>query len=494
MNARTVPIAWTIAGSDSGGGAGIQADIKTFHGFGVHGCSVLTAVTAQSTLGIRDLEPISPRLVQAQCDALAKDLPPAAVKIGMLATAETVGIVARQVRELAVPVICDPILASTSRTPLIDDPGLDVLRKVLLPEVDLLIPNLPETAVLLRHTVETPEETEAAGAELLALGPKAVLITGGHRDGPFCQDYYTDGRLSFWITSPRQQAAGSHGTGCVLSSAIAAGRALGWDGPDSVTIGKAYLNQSLRESLGLGAGDGPVHCGAMPANPDDMPWVTSTACAGRRRLHFPPPDNSPLGLYPVVDSLEWVRRLLPYKPRTLQLRIKDPAAPRLADVIAEAVRLARDTPTRLYINDHWRIAIQCGAHGVHLGQDDLDPAALSALADAGLRLGISTHSAFEIARALACQPTYLALGTLFHTDSKVMDYPPLGLDAFARLRKLIPCPTVAIGGIHLHLAESVRNAGADGQAVISEITHSPNLDATLHAWRRVYPSRRKSEQ
>lgn len=488
QNPRTAPpIVWTLAGSDSGGGAGIQADLKTFQGLGVHGCSVVTAVTAQSTLGIRDLEPVSPRLVEAQLDALLDDLPPNAVKIGMLGDAETVRAVSPRLAALDVPVICDPVLASGTGTPLLAEPGRTALRDELLPAVDLLTPNLPEAEALLERALATDDAVEQAAIDLLTQGPGAVLITGGHRDGSCCQDYFTDGRRSFWINSPRQISAGSHGTGCVLSSAIAAGRAHGLDWADAIVWAKAYLNQGLREAVSIGAGNGPLRFGALPQNPEDMPWVSDYADTGRDRPQFPPEDPLPLGLYPVVDSLDWVKRLLPHRLRILQLRIKNPDAQGLESDIREAIQLARDTDTRLYINDHWASAIRYGAYGVHLGQDDLDPDALTAIEQAGLRLGVSTHSAFEVARALGCRPSYIALGTLFHTTSKVMDYEPLGLETFRRLRRVTPGPVVAIGGIHRDVATSVRDAGADGQAVISEITRSPDLKATLRAWADVYP-------
>ncbi len=485
MKRRPSPIAWTIAGSDSGGGAGIQADLLTMHGLGVHGCTILTALTAQSTRGVSSIEPVSGTMLAAQIHALSEDLPPHAIKIGMLGTEEIATQVALALPGFNVPVVCDSVLAASTKHPLLDGAGFDIMKDKIFPHVDLLTPNLPEATTLLQRPVESDDDIEQAAADLRKLGPKAVLIKGGHRDGTFCQDYFSSEGQSFWLTGPRIQAAGSHGTGCTLSSAIAASLALGYPMVDSVVIARTYINQALRLSSPLGSGDGPLHHGGWPTNPSDLPWITDTTKEGRNRLCFPDCDALPHGLYPIVDSLDWIKRLLPLGLKVVQLRIKDRNAPGREQDIAEAIRLARNTNTRLYINDHWQLAITHGAYGVHLGQDDMDPTALRALQDAGLRLGLSTHCDVELARALAVRPSYAALGTLFRTDSKVMDYEPLGLPEFTRLRRLSDRPLVAIGGIHLDRAREVLDAGADGIAVISEVTQSSDLERTVSDWHAI---------
>jgi len=201
---------------------------------------------------------------------------------------------------------------------------------------------------------------------------------------------------------------------------------------------------------------------------------------------FPPAEPLPLGIYPVVDKMDLLGELLPLRQRILQLRIKDPTAPGLDATIEEAIRLAREVDVPLFINDHWRLAIRHRAYGVHLGQDDLAPEAVKAILESGLRLGLSAHSYAEVSRAMSVRPSYIAVGTLFPTTSKIMDYEPLGLLTLARIRKLIATPMVAIGGIHLDRAEEVRQAGADGMAVISEISESPDVSATVRAWNAFY--------
>jgi thiamine-phosphate diphosphorylase len=215
-----------------------------------------------------------------------------------------------------------------------------------------------------------------------------------------------------------------------------------------------------------------------------LAWIHPDAARGRRRRQFPSAGGEPIGLYPIVDSVEWVERLLPHQPLWLQLRIKDSSREHRDDDIRRAIALAKPTATRLIVNDHWESALRYGAEGVHLGQDDRDASALDALERAGVILGISTHNIAELARAIAEGPSYLALGTVFHTTSKTMDYEPLGLDSFRRLRKLVRQPVVAIGGIHLPQASTVYEAGADGIAVISEIKDSREPGSVIAQWRR----------
>lgn len=182
--------------------------------------------------------------------------------------------------------------------------------------------------------------------------------------------------------------------------------------------------------------------------------------------------HSPLGLYPVVDSASWVALLLSQGVKTIQLRIKNQVMPVICQQIRDSVRLARLYDAQLFINDYWQLALTYKAYGVHLGQDDLDDADLTMIAKAGLRLGVSTHSEAEIKRAQACNPSYLAFGPIYHTDSKVMPFAPQGLDALRYWRQRITQPLVAIGGMTLARIPSVLSCGADSVALISAITKS----------------------
>lgn len=478
----TRPVVWTIAGSDSGGGAGIQADLATLNSLGVHGCTVITALTAQNTKGIARIEFVADDMIEAQVAALTDDLPPVAVKLGMLGTPRIIRGLAAHLRKMPVFVVCDPVMASTSGTALFAKGALEALVSDLLPAVHLLTPNIPEAEALLKRDIRTHEDMKKAAEELMKSGVKSVLLKGGHSGGVFSQDYWTDGRAEWWFTSPRKKETHTHGAGCTLSAAIAAARALGYPEVDSIVIAKAYVNQGLREGGGIGSGRGPLDHGAWPSSPKDLPWMTRTAADGRRCLLFPDCGPEPIGLYPIVDRAAWIERLLPLGVKTIQLRIKDLTGPALDHEVRAAVDIARRSEVRLFINDHWHLALSHRAYGVHLGQDDLPHADLTELAAAGLRLGISTRSFEEIARAKAVRPSYVAIGSLYATPSKSVDYQPLGLNVFRRLRKLIDVPVVAIGGITLERAPEVRAAGADGFAVISDITDAGDPEARVKDW------------
>ncbi|MBN2702599.1 MAG: bifunctional hydroxymethylpyrimidine kinase/phosphomethylpyrimidine kinase [Pontiellaceae bacterium] len=249
--------AWTIAGSDPSGGAGIQVDLKVMNAFGVHGCSVITALTAQNTLGVQSVEPVSQTMLLAQLNALAADLPPAAVKTGMLGSAATCRNLAAFIPAALphTPIVCDPILKSTSGADLLNPAALETFKRELLPLVTVLTPNLPETESILGAPITSVED---AAKQILDLGVQSVLIKGGHAAQTDCRDYWTDGTSALWLTSPRIQTSATHGTGCILSSAIAAALALGNKLSDAVIQAKTFLNQCLRSPAGVGQGHGPM--------------------------------------------------------------------------------------------------------------------------------------------------------------------------------------------------------------------------------------------
>lgn len=259
---RRVPIALTIAGSDSGGGAGIQADLKTFSALGVYGASVITALTAQNTRGVSMIEPASTGMIRAQIEAVAGDLAPDAVKLGMLGDSAAIRTVAGCLSELDVPVILDPVMIAKSGDALLADEAVATLRDVLLPQSTLLTPNLPEAARLLGTAAARDEaEMEDQGAALLALGAKAVLMKGGHADGPVCTDLLITREGTRRFSAPRHPTRHTHGTGCTLSAAIAAALARGEPLAAAVGTAHRYLQGAIAaaDSLGVGTGTGPVH-------------------------------------------------------------------------------------------------------------------------------------------------------------------------------------------------------------------------------------------
>jgi hydroxymethylpyrimidine kinase/phosphomethylpyrimidine kinase/thiamine-phosphate diphosphorylase len=490
LNHLNRPIAWTIAGSDPGGGAGIQADTKTMNALGVHACAVISALTAQNTLAVSLVEHPSLPMLQAQLDLLAADLPPVAVKLGMLGPPSAIQAISATLKTLNTYVICDPVMVSTSGHSLLQAQSMEALTQTLLPLVDLITPNRFEAELLTQRRIETHQDVELAALDLLEMGAKSVLIKGGHFAGEqektdqplFCQDYWTDGQQKAWLTSHRQNSSSTHGTGCTLSAAIAACKALGYETLDAIVIAKAYVNQGIRCAPDLGSGHGPLAHLGWPETPEDMPWLTPTALEGQNLLAFPDCGPSPLGFYPIVNSLAWLEKLLPLGVKTVQLRIKDLSGEALEREIAQASAYAKAFDCRLFINDYWELALKYDAYGVHLGQQDLETANLSALAQAGVRLGLSTHCYAEVARALAIRPSYLAIGPVFSTTTKTMRFAPQGLEALRRWRRTLPYPLVAIAGIFLDNAPEVMATGVDALAVVRDITQATDVPERVAQW------------
>jgi hydroxymethylpyrimidine/phosphomethylpyrimidine kinase len=259
----TTPIALTIAGSDSGGGAGIQADLKTFAALGVYGASVITALTAQNTRGVRGVHLVPADFVTAQLDAVFDDLAIGAVKIGMVASRGGVDAIADGLgRWRPAHVVLDPVMVATSGDRLLAEDAVEGLRQLLIPLSSLITPNLPEAAVLLGEPIATSEAAIAdQGRRLLALGCPAVLIKGGHGQGAESTDYLTTANGTLPLAAPRLATRNTHGTGCSLSSAVAAGLAKGADLESAVRHAKAFVSDAIAaaDRLDIGHGHGPLH-------------------------------------------------------------------------------------------------------------------------------------------------------------------------------------------------------------------------------------------
>lgn len=253
-------IALTIAGSDSGGGAGIQADLKTFQQFGVFGTTVIVALTAQNTRGVHSVHPIPAGMVEDQLTALARDLPPAALKTGMLATAGLVKLVAQSIAGYGwTNYVCDPVMVATSGDRLLDPEAESVVGNTLLPLTALVTPNLDEAAILTSLEVRDLVQMEQAGRRLLELGAGAALVKGGHLPGDLMTDVLVTPNGVRRFTHARINTTSTHGTGCTLSAAITAGLALGRTLEDAVSDGLDFLHRAIAEAPGLGGGHGPVN-------------------------------------------------------------------------------------------------------------------------------------------------------------------------------------------------------------------------------------------
>ncbi len=252
--------ALTIAGSDSGGGAGIQADLKTFAAHGVFGTSAITAVTAQNSLGVVAWQAMPADLVIAQIEAVFGDLGADAVKVGMLATAAIVEAVGAAIEALDLPqVVVDPVMVAKGGDRLLEEDAVAAMRAELLPRAHVLTPNIPEAEVLAGLSIRSVDDMHAAGGRILEMGPRVVLIKGGHLDGPDAIDVACTASGSFELSRPRMETVHTHGTGCTLASAIAANLALGLADRAAIERAREYVDGAIRHAPGLGRGHGPLN-------------------------------------------------------------------------------------------------------------------------------------------------------------------------------------------------------------------------------------------
>jgi hydroxymethylpyrimidine/phosphomethylpyrimidine kinase len=255
-----MPTVLTIAGSDSSAGAGIQADLKTFAALGVYGTSAITAITAQNTREVTAVQGMPPEIVAAQIDAVVGDIPPDAVKTGMLATAAIIEVVVAKVREHRLPnLVVDPVMVAKGGHRLLRDDAVSSLRGLLLPLAAVVTPNLPEAEVLVGHRIASDEDVRRAAEEIVAMGAGAVVVKGGHRDSAEAVDVLYDCNTFREYSAPRIDTTSTHGTGCTFASAIATYLARGEPLAEAVGRAKEYLTEALRRAYPIGGGHGPVH-------------------------------------------------------------------------------------------------------------------------------------------------------------------------------------------------------------------------------------------
>lgn len=495
-------VVWSIAGSDSSGGAGAQADLKTLTVLGSYGATVITAVTAQNTQGVRSLNPVSVQVLQDQLESLTEDLVPKAIKIGMLASADQ----ARQIipylkRFEKCFVIYDPVRASTSGTTFFSVEDLQKLTKDFLPYLNLITPNIPETEEWLQVKIQTPADIQVAAQKFCEIGARAVLIKGGHaKEDPlsrmdfsefqndFCSDYFFDGTQGFWITTPRVMDVTVHGTGCSYATAIAHFCAQGYDLKEAIVLAKTWLQQSLRHHQNLGKGQALLgfdwHIKNQEAWLPDFPWVTRIPFDPATRPRFPKIEEN-LGLYAIVPRAQMAQDFFALGVRTIQLRIKDLQGEALESEIKAAAESAKNFSARLFVNDYADLAQKYGAYGVHLGQDDLRQNQKWLLECTSQCLGISTHSFFEAAVAHFYRPSYVALGPIFKTESHPVAFPPQGVNRLKIWKCLFDYPLVAIGGIKVENGREIIGAGVSGVAVMSELTEAQNPRERIQSWQKI---------
>ena len=485
-------IVWSVAGSDSGAGAGLQADLRAFEAMDVHGCTVVAAITAQNSMGVQLIAPVDAAVFEAQLAALADDMPPVAIKVGMIGSVENLRILVRWIDRLRqinpnLAVVVDPVLGATTGASFAQADLIQAYRDELLPRADVITPNRAEVALLLKQALLIDASAIAQAAQSLqALGCKTVIITGGDAQGFKSEDYCLSPKAQGWLRLPRVATAHNHGTGCVFASSVAAAMARGFVSMEALVIAKMATTHALRHAYAAGQGAGPVRPKSdFARHIENLPTFSlPNDSVQTRSLSFTPLSEVDLGLYAVVDSADWVQRVLASGVKTVQLRIKSPELVDIRREVQLSVQYAKAANAQLFINDHWQLAIEEGAYGVHLGQEDLHIADLQAIAQAGLRLGLSTHCYWEVCRAWALQPSYIACGPMYATQSKDMPWQPQGTHNVAYWSALLPLPLVAIGGINVERASEARKAGAAGVAVISAITAAASPEAAIMALNR----------
>ncbi len=479
-------IAWTVGASDTTSGSGVLNDIKTMTGLSVHGCAVITA--------IKNFEGVTLPTLRGQLLKLADDMPPQALKIGYIDSAAQLAMLVEFIANYKPPfVVYDPDfdgLNLAENTEL-----LRAIRENLMPVCHLLTANIAETLTILDITPESLPTGEDRGAydafvedlgmKLVVAGPKTVVIKGGARKGSFSQDYFTNGVSGLWLTSLKRTTPSTGGAGDTFSSALAACVAQGNGILDSLVMAKSYVNQCLDNAPGIGRSKGPIGHGLWLSEQNTLPWLTLTAEEGRHRLAFKPAHN--LGFYPIVDSFAMVETMVNAGVKHIQLRIKDQDEAVLNNEIMESAKLCRQKGAELYVNDYAQLAIRHGAHGVHLGQADLVMQDLNLISEAGLKLGVTARSYWEMARALALKPSYITVGPIFFDDAPEVEAHH-GLSQLIRWRKVLDFPLVAAGGICLENAPGVLSTGVDSIAVYRDLSAftSDELTARLEKWLRMF--------
>ena len=476
----TRPIVLSIAGSDCSGMAGIQMDTRTISALGAHPATVITANTAQSQ-DLFSTNSISADVLKQQLDA-ACELGVKAIKTGVLCNVEQVQALAYNFASSDIPLIVDPVLKATSGSNFSSDELAEEIASVLLPLCTLITPNIAEAAELTGLNIESEKDVKAAADRLVEMGAENVLIKGGHGSNPkYSQDYFLGQNRRFWLNSRRIDTQRSRGTGCALSSAIATALAFDHRIEDAMVIGKMAINQGLRNGYLVHQGStndmGPVCVQKFPDEQIDLPVLSDSPDLDLDITSFPECEQEmPLGLYPCVDSADWIERLISQGITTIQLRNKSLNGEALEQEIIRSIDIAKRGNCRLFINDYWELAIKHDAYGVHLGQEDLNTADIDAIKCAGLRLGLSSHCHYEVARAHGYKPSYMACGPVYHTNTKQMPWAPHGLEGLSYWKNTLEYPLVGIGGIHQERVAGVAATGVSGVSLITAITLADNPD------------------
>lgn len=470
--------ALTIAGSDSGGGAGIQADLKTFAALGVYGCSVITAITAQNTLGVLNSSGITAAMVDEQLKAVLSDIGADAIKTGMLYDKDIIEtIVSRLIFYKINNLIIDPVITATSGDVLLHSKGIDALREKLLPMAAFITPNIDEASILCGFNIESRKDLSKAAIALHHMGADFVVITGAQRDKQSI-DFCYDGYEFQEIKGPIIDTLNTHGTGCSFSAALAAYKARGISSWKAVSMAKNYVVSGLRYSYHIGEGKGPLNhlASFFPGNLKD-PYVLENR-ANSFREWGKKPELRPLPLLNLIiggplckgkDYAELTRMAVENGTRLIQLREKDWDTQELIDTAVKMCRVCHQYNALFVVNDRVDVAAASGADGVHIGQDDINPQMARALLGPEKIIGVSAGNIIEAEAAAAAGADYLGVGPIYPTISKDCKIEACDSGLLAEIAAKVSIPLIAIGGITPENYVSVLEEGASGIAVISAI-------------------------
>lgn len=472
--------ALTIAGSDPSGGAGIQADLKTFSALGVYGATAITAVTVQNTQSVKYVHKLPPQVVYDQIVAVMEDITVDAVKIGMVNDAETLDAIVRALTAYRPKfLVVDPVMVSTSGCALMQPDALAIMKERLLPMADLVTPNLPEAWTL----AGTDSSVDDAAQAILRLGVKALLIKGGHAEGKTKTDYLYiykgEGVKREEFTAETVDTPNTHGTGCTLSSAIAALLARGFGLEDAVRQAKKYLTEALKAGadVHVGRGHGPVchfYDGEvmLPLGykvvPFDRKTIRPHGFKTASKLQF---ITHFTDKYSYLDS---AKMALEGGCRWIQLRMKDADEAEIERVARLLLPECRRRGAVFVIDDHVELALRVGADGVHLGKNDMPVDKARRLLGDGFIIG-GTANTFEDMQRLAAQGAdYIGCGPFRFTTTKKNLAPMLGLDGYKRIlsqmkEHSIELPLVAIGGITHDDIPQLLAAGVSGIALSGSV-------------------------
>eukprot|EP00890_Picochlorum_soloecismus_P001246 jgi/Picsp_1/2121/NSC_05586-R1_thiamine-phosphate pyrophosphorylase len=466
-----------ISGSDSGGGAGMQADLNVCNAVGAFGSSVLTAVTAQNTFGVNDVQNLDKELIIKQIRAVHSDIGADAIKIGMLSNEDIVEVISKEIKRMVEipPIVLDPVMVATSGDSLASAGVCKAMIKHLLPLVTLITPNLMEASIFLdKFEISSKQDMIEAAKRIHGMGPRNVLVKGGHMKGTsIAVDILFDGDHVFEVSKPYIDATNSHGTGCSLSSYIACEIAKGAGVSEAVDAAKCFIWRAIERSQGLSIGNGPQK--PMNLNFETNNW-NKFLDVSKKRL----PNAVDLSLYSVTspsmcldqtseaEVIAKIGQAVLGGAKVVQIRDKKSSSSRSLRLVKKVVEICRPRGVCVIVNDRVDIAIAADACGCHVGQDDIPAASVRKMLGEKRILGVSVKTEQQAKQAEADGADYVGAGATFSTGTKSSSI--IGIEGVKKIRQAISIPVVAIGGLtQTNIENVITETGCAGVAMVSAI-------------------------